>query len=158
VGALPLGLEWSPDGRSLAYVGGDFVPCCGQQISSGGVRVVDLTGHVRTVVSADTKYGGRMASLSWTRPAAGARYRPPLPEPATRVATDGILADGPVEYLAADGDRVAYATACNTVSVWTPKQASTLVTGSRTSCDDVYAAEGGSHEDVVLAGDIVAWI
>jgi hypothetical protein len=154
---LPLGLVWAPDGRSLAYIPGDFDPCCGERVTSGELRIVYLTGHSRSVVSADTKYGGRMISLAWTRPHAGLRYRQPLPAPVARVATDGILADGPVEYLATDGDRVAYATACNTVSTWTPKQAtSMLVTGSPTVCADGYG--GGFHEDVALGGDRVAWV
>lgn len=125
----PGSLAWAPDGRSLAYLSGFVSFHVGDTIvSTGDLRIVPLSGHARTVVAADRAYGGRMLALAWTRPPATVRYRPAAPAPRKRVEQEGILADGPIEFLAADGDRVAFATTCSTVSTWTPRSAtSTLV-------------------------------
>jgi hypothetical protein len=47
------------------------------------------------------------------------RYTAPDPEPLVGVATDGLLADGPIGLLAADGVRVAFES-CDRIYVWTP--------------------------------------
>jgi hypothetical protein len=113
----PLGLAWAPDGRSVAYVAGslDFE----RGIESGNLRIVTLSGQVRTIVDADRAYGGRIVSLAWTQPPRTLRYQTPEPAPPTRVTPESALAPGPISRLAADGSRVAFV-ACQGVFVWTP--------------------------------------
>jgi Tol biopolymer transport system component len=107
----PQGFAWAPDGRSIAYlttgVRNDFV-------AEGDLKVVTLTGHVRTLVPETSTYGGRILSVAWTRAPAGLHYTKPS------VTSTGLIADGPVMHLATDGDSVAFATTCNRVSVWKP--------------------------------------
>jgi hypothetical protein len=154
-------LTWSPDSRLLAYIQGQFLGL--DSISSRDLRVVGVDGHARTVVAADRAYGGRIASLAWTRPPAGTRYRTPEAAPAKLVTSDSDHADGLVERLAADGDRVAYVS-CLRVHVWTPAPQTDDVVGvnplvaglSPTFCD---TDPGGRNfvYDLALAGDRVAY-
>jgi Tol biopolymer transport system component len=109
-------LAWSPEGRSLAYIRGS-VDRLGH-VRSGALRTVTLSGRVTTLVVPDRAHGGRMVSLAWARPPASLRYRTPEPTPTKRVSADGVLAEWPIERIAADGDRVAYV-ACGRVFVWT---------------------------------------
>jgi Tol biopolymer transport system component len=104
---FPLGLVWAPDGRSLAYIAGDErrLDWSESHFRSGDLRVVTLSGHTRTLVARDKAYGGRMLALAWTRPGGAVSYKPALPAPVERVTKSGILGDGPIEFLAADGDR-----------------------------------------------------
>jgi len=115
-------LRWAPDGRSLAYVVDEpvrwFYP-------TGDLRVVTLSGHVRTVVAAAGDYGGSIEGIVWTRPSAEVRYRKPAPRLLGRVTADGVAAPWPIERLATDGSRVAYA-ACERVFVWTPARGTLL--------------------------------
>jgi len=69
--------------------------------------------------SSDHAYGGQIVSLAWTRPPRGIHYRPPTAAPAARVAPDSVLADGVIDRLAVDGNRVAYVS-CLRVDVWSP--------------------------------------
>jgi Tol biopolymer transport system component len=105
------GFVWGPDGRSIAYlttgVRNDFV-------AQGDLKVVTLTGRVRTLVAGTSTYGGRILSVAWTRAPSRIRYTKPS------VTPTGTIADGPVMQLATDGDSVAFATTCNRVSVWKP--------------------------------------
>jgi hypothetical protein len=104
-------LRWSPDGTMLAYV-----DCC-------DLRTVTPTGSVRTVApGADADF---VADLEWTRAAPGLAYRPA----AASVSLADVYTTFPVKLLAADGDRVAYAS-CGGFYLWTP--------------DDGSAASGGS--------------
>jgi WD40-like Beta Propeller Repeat len=137
-------LAWSPDSKAIAYITGQRD---GNVAETGDLKVVTIGGRSRTVVAADDPYGGQILSLAWVRPAANVRWRPPAP-------TDGIFAGGPVERLAADGERVAYASCLNVFS-WLPRaRTSTQVRGDsrcvgRLSRFAVY--------DLAVAGDRVAW-
>ena len=113
-------LAWSPDGKSIAYIAGN-VDRLGR-IDSRDLRLITLAGRVSSVVDSEHSYGGRIASLAWVRPPASTRYRKPQPAPATRVSPEGLLVDGPIERIAADGDRVVIS-ACGEIFVWAPGQA-----------------------------------
>jgi len=141
-------LEWSPDGRTLAYIQG-WVSPFGDTESAGNLRTVTLSGRVRTVVAADRRYGGQIVSLAWTRAPAGTRYRAP-------VADDGVFAGGPVSALAADGGRVAYG-ACRHVYAWTPAATKTeQVDAPSTALCSSYSR--GWIDALAVAGDRVAWL
>jgi hypothetical protein len=107
----PLGLSWSPDGGSIAYVvGKEAYGGASWSISTGDLRIVTMRGRVRTLVSADAGYGTQMRAVAWVK--------------TTTVATKqetqaGLLAGGAIDLLAADGKRVAFE-ACDTIVVWTP--------------------------------------
>ena len=113
----PLGLSWSRDGRSIAYVAGTIDANDGVQ--SGDLRLVTLGGRARTIVERP-KPLRRTAAVACLdgrshRPAPA----PPQPVPATRATTRDVLADGPITRLAADRGRVAFV-ACLGAFVWTP--------------------------------------
>lgn len=105
---------WSPDGRFLAYLPRDL-----GYYSNSYLRVVTLTGAVRTVVSPAGRYGGDVSQFAWTRLPSGARYQRAQPRVLAAVRADGLTARWPIDHLAADGERVAY-TSCGHVFVWTP--------------------------------------
>jgi hypothetical protein len=140
-------LEWSPDGQTLAYIEGAVSPF-GDTESAGDLRTVTLSGHVRTVVAADRRYGGQIVALAWTRPPAGTRYRAPADD-------DGVFAGGPVSALAADGERVAYG-ACRDVFAWTPTAAKTEQIDPPSSAP-CYSSVRGWIDSLAVAGDRVAW-
>jgi Tol biopolymer transport system component len=100
-------LSWSPDSKSLAYVSGFLHSGTS---STHDLRVVTLVGKTRTVVAADSRYGGRIVSTAWTRPPSKAGYQAP-------VTVDGLYAGGEVARLAAEGSQIAFA-ACNSVFLW----------------------------------------
>jgi hypothetical protein len=136
-----LGLAWAPDGRSIAYIVGTIGD---RAVRSGDLRVVTLTGRVRTIVAASKAYGGRIYSLAWTRPPATLRYVPATPASAE---PKSILAGGPIERLATDGPRVAFS-ACQTVRTWTPSTGALSGTSGACFDRDRYAIY-----EVVLSGD-----
>ena len=148
--ATDLGIAWAPDGRSIAYVQG-AIGFERRYIRSGDLRVVTLAGRVRTLVSADKAYGGRIVGVSWTRPPTGTRYRPAQPAPAARLSPESVLADGPIDRLAGDGAHVAFS-ACQHVFTWTPTTGE--VTGLAGQCFD---QDRYSVYDVAVAGDRVAY-
>jgi hypothetical protein len=115
-----LGVSWAPDGRTVAYVmGRDTYASASWTRLSGDLRTVTTSGRVRTLVRADRAYGGAMRAVAWVKAVRGYRYGPPDPYPADLVSPSGVLAGGPIERLAADGDRVAFL-ACEAIVVWTP--------------------------------------
>jgi WD40 repeat protein len=107
----PLGLSWSPDGGSIAYVvGKEAYGGASWSIATGDLRIVTMRGRVRTLVSADAGYGTQMRAVAWVKATT-----------VTRKQEDqaGLLAGGAIDLLAADGKRVAFE-ACDTIVVWTP--------------------------------------
>jgi dipeptidyl aminopeptidase/acylaminoacyl peptidase len=140
-------LAWSPDGRRLLYVqGGESSD--GDAITTGDVQTVTPSGHVRTVVSAASPYGGQIVAAAWTTPARGVRYRAPQ-----RVG--GVFAGGPVQELAADGGRAAFV-ACGGVSAWDAATSAVIPVESPGECRATYSR--GHVYSLGLAGDHVAWL
>ena len=139
-------LEWSPDGRRLAYIEGSIGY---DEENAGDLRTVTLAGRVRTVVAARKRYGGQIVSLAWAAPSATVRYRTPT-------ADDGVFAGGPVSALAADGGRVAYATCKTQVRVWTPatNDIAAIVAQPTDAC---YSPLRGRIDVVAVAGERIAW-
>jgi len=100
-----------------------------------------------------------MISLAWVRPPASVRYRKPEPAPVDRVTPEGLLADWPVERIAADGGRVAYV-ACGQVFVWEPASGGPpqRVASLSSTCDsqrESYYTGFGPYA-LALAGDRLA--
>jgi hypothetical protein len=119
IGLAALGLAWSPDGKSIAYIPGGINPQTAGGIESGDLRTLSVNGRLRTVVSMDHAYGGRMLSVAWAPVARGLSYRKPSDTATGPASTDSVLTDGRVVALATDGEHVAFS-ACNRVFVWTP--------------------------------------
>ena len=150
-----LDFAWSPDSRTLAYVSGNFgVPLPhvhDLQAQTGDLRTVTLSGRARTIVSADRSDGGQILSVAWAHRPAGVSYRRPEPAPPGRLAGDALLAPGPIEALAADGDRVAYAS-CEHIYLWTPS------TGSLASVPTVGPPGGyNATPPAISANDTSCW-
>lgn len=114
VAAPVSGIAWSPDSRRIAYVRET-----GDLYRLFDLRVVDLLGNARTIVSGGGELGGRFFDVAWTQTAAGSRFRLPAPRRLATATPDGLEARWEIKQLAADGGRVAFA-ACGHVFVWTP--------------------------------------
>ncbi|HEU5279614.1 MAG TPA: hypothetical protein VFU26_12010 [Gaiellaceae bacterium] len=121
-GESALGFAWAPDSRSIAYVIGEERYGSSWSIASGDIRSVTMKGKTTTLVRGDHAYGGRMSGVAWVKTVPGNRYGAPEDAPQDRVAPTGLLANAPIQLLAADGKRVAFE-ACDTVVVWTPSTA-----------------------------------
>jgi hypothetical protein len=155
---LFFGFAWAPDGRSITYVPGRELTGSGSwSIVTGGLETVTLTGKKRTVVATDRAYGGRMTAAAWTRTPPGTHYGAPDAKPTDPVSSTGVLADGRIELLAADGPNVAFES-CNRIVVWTPSTSSidpvgSVMTTTTSSC--VYPETTGRYlrYDLALAGD-----
>jgi Tol biopolymer transport system component len=107
-------IRWAPDDRSIAYVS-----TTSNTFDNGDLRVATLFGRVRTLVSASGTAGGEFGSETWIKSDRRARYRPPQPRTTAVVSPDGLTAPWPIAQIAAEGDRVLYAT-CGHLFVWTP--------------------------------------
>jgi hypothetical protein len=154
-GLSALGVSWPPHGGSLAYIRGGISPFDGG-ISSGDLLVTTQAGRLRTVVSTERAFGGRMLSLAWAPAARGLRYRRPPPGPLRRATATSLLAAGPISAVAADGDRVAFI-ACQGVYTWKPKTGSVTTLeqmGPPSTCADHI---NYAMYDVAVAGDRVAY-
>jgi len=141
-------LSWAPDGRSLLLVQG-CTDTSSEVMSGGDVLSISLSGHIGTLVSASRSYGGQIASAAWTTPPKMVHYRR-----AQRVT--GVFAGGPVQKLAADANRVAYAS-CGRISAWTADTGATAaIAGAANECFSAFtrAAHVGS---LAIAGDRVLW-
>ena len=160
--AHSLGLAWPPDGRSVAYIpGGAIQSGSSGAIRSGDLRTVTLTGHVRTLVSADRSFGGRIVSVAWTQPPSTVHYQPTRSAPRDRVTNSELLADGQIEFLAADGGRVAYSTECDTISLWRPTSAAVMLVRGVAQPDGPKTCGwyvGYRVSGLTLAGNGVAWV
>jgi WD40 repeat protein len=142
------GLAWSPDGRRLLYVQG-HEPRDADSIATADVRTVTPDGHIRVIVSRSAPYGGQIVAAAWIAPPPGVVFKPPAP-------LDGVFAGGPVQKLAADGDRVAYAS-CGGVSVWNVStDATTAVVATSGGCYAPFS-RSGRVGTLALAGDRVLW-
>lgn len=146
-------ISWAPDGRSLAYV----VNLSQLSYERGDLRVVSLSGQVRTVVAAAGSYGGKISGEVWTRPPAGLRYPTPRPRSIATVSPDLLVALGPIERLAADGGRVAYV-ACGHVFAWTPATGE-VVQAEPVASPSCVLPEYGNPDiyDLAVAGDRLAY-
>ncbi len=138
-------LDWSPDGRSIAYV------------SSGDLRVANLSGRVKTVVDDTDEFGGVISSLAWTRPPRGTAYRKPPPRFPVGDGTATLPWD--IERIATDGGRVALI-ACGHVFAWSPArrevvQADDSSLTQRCNSPEFYSPV--RMYDVGIAGDRVGW-
>lgn len=141
-------LSWLPDGRNLLFVQG-CQDASDDLMTSGDVQSISVSGHIQTLVSAERSYGGQIVAAAWATPPRSVRYRPPQ-----RVS--GVFAGGPVQKLAADAGRLAYA-ACGRVSAWTAATGVTVqVAGARNVCWRALArpAHVGS---LAIAGDRLLW-
>jgi hypothetical protein len=141
------GITWAPDGRSVVFVQG-CQDAAGESLTSGDVQTITPTGHVHTLVSASKPGGGQIVSANWAAVPANVRYLAPQP-------VTGVFAGGPVQKLAADGDRVGFAS-CGRVSVWDEATTTTTAVQTTSSC---YAASSreGHVGTLALAGDRVLW-
>jgi hypothetical protein len=142
------GLAWSPDGGRLLYVE-EGNESNADSIATADVRTVTPDGHIRVVVSRSAPYGGQIVAAAWIAPPPGVVFKPPAP-------LDGVFAGGPVQKLAADGDRVAYAS-CGGVSVWNAAtDATTAVVAASGGCYAPFS-RSGHVGTLALAGDRVLW-
>jgi Tol biopolymer transport system component len=149
-----IAVTWAPDGRRIAYLsrrsnGGSPRP-------NGDLRVLTLLRKLRTLIPADGAAGGTMTALTWTGDP-GATAWPVLP------VQDGLLAGGPVSWLAGAGERVAYV-ACGLPFVWTPSTAaSLLLPPPTTESSDEFArgcrnrADRQFAEGIALSGSTAAY-
>jgi hypothetical protein len=81
------------------------------------IFAVDPSGKAH--VAQITHWHGRcrMTVVAWEKTSRGLHYQPPDAEPRGRVSAAGVLAEGPIDQLAADGDRVAFVSSgCSTSS------------------------------------------
>jgi len=146
-------LAWSPDGRLLAYVQGTHYSGYLQQTncaSVGDLRTVTPDGHTRVVVAAGGPYRPLSSSFfAWARVPQGVRYRAPSP-------VAGVYTGTRVTALAADGDRVAYAT-CAGVFTWDPASDRPIEVASSIlvdNCADIHE----EISDIALASDRLAYV
>ena len=148
-------LSWALDSRSLALVRGRG-PLPDANFESGDLLQITLAGRVTSVVDDDRAYGGTIVDVAWTRPPAEVRYRAPEAGPATRVASDGLLADGPIHRLAADGERVAF-NACDDVYTWTPASGEVVPLGQSGPLSWCRSENNTVVHSLAVAGDRVAY-
>jgi hypothetical protein len=140
-------LAWAPDGRRLLYIQRND-SSDGDSITTGDVRAVTPDGHIHVIVSRSAPYGGQIVAAAWAAPPRNVTFRPP-----ERV--DGTFAGGPVQKLAADGERVAYAS-CGGVSVWDAATGATTAVQSTGSCYAPFS-RSGHVGTLALADDRVLW-
>jgi hypothetical protein len=156
----PPGLTWAPDSRRIAYVTGEQILYgAAWRIASGNLMTATLSGRTSAVVKRDSAYGGRVTAVAWTTVPRQTRYAAAEPEPSERVAPDGLLANGTIERLAADGARVAFI-ACDRIVIWTPATRAVDIRGVAQEpgvCS--YQDLTGRHRfyDLALAGNRVAY-
>src|SRR5262249_26213154 len=141
------GISWAPDGRSILFVQG-CQDAAADSMTSGDVQSITPDGHVRTLVSAAKPGGGQIVSASWTTVPPAVLYRPPQP-------VTGVFAGGPVQKLAADGDRVGFAT-CGGVSVWNAATGTTTAVQTTAICN-APSSRTGHVGTLALADDRVLW-
>ena len=147
-------LTWSPDGTSIAFVSRGAV----NRTDAGDLRLVDLAGHLRTIVDAARDQGGDISALAWTRPPKGTTYRRAPPRFTMGNGTLALPWDA--ERLATDGDRVALI-ACGHVFVWSPARKDVVqaenVASLTQMCNSPEFYSPARLYDVAIAGDRVAW-
>jgi Tol biopolymer transport system component len=139
---------WSPGGSSFAFT------------AAGGLRVVTLAGATRTLVRGDGPFGGSFGGIVWTRVPRDARYRPAQPRALPLVRDDSVTAPWPIDRLATDGERVAFAS-CGHLFVWTPADRS-LVQAEPTSSLSPRCTTPGNYwalrlYTLALSGDRIAY-
>jgi hypothetical protein len=138
-------ISWSRDGTLVYAQGGESTNA--DAMTTGNVQSVTPKGHIRDLVWGSKPYGGQIVSTAWTTPARTVRYRSPQ-------AVDGTFAGGPVQELAADGDRVAFI-ACGGVFVWTRATGAVTPVEPAPECRATYSR--GHVYSVGLAADRVVW-
>jgi hypothetical protein len=141
------GISWAPDGRSVVFLQG-CQDAAGDTLASGDVQTITPAGHVHTLISAAKPGGGQIVSAGWAAVPAAVRYRASQP-------VTGVFAGGPVQKLAADGDRVGFAS-CGRVSVWDETTSATTPVQTTAGCDAPFSREGHVGT-LALAADRVLW-
>ncbi|MGZ4395988.1 MAG: hypothetical protein ACXVZ2_11560 [Gaiellaceae bacterium] len=119
------------------------------EASFGGLRLVTLKGHVQTVAATDAAWGGQITSFAWATPPASVHYRAPEP-------VDGAYAGGPVQWLAADGNRVTWSS-CKQFWTWVPGDAAARRVDPETGtlCEAPFSR--GYDFGFAVAGDQLVW-
>jgi Tol biopolymer transport system component len=148
---------WSPDGRWIAYT------TSGSASSPAySLRVASVSGRVRTLAASARVYGGMLSGFTWTHNPSAVHYRRPAPRTLATVSPDELTAPWPIERIAADAGRVAYA-ACGHVFVWTPTAKTVAQTEPVASMAPNCRAPDGSYStsydiyDLALTGDRVVY-
>src|SRR5262249_3018530 len=140
-------LAWSPDGRQLLYVQRSD-SSDEDSISTGDVRTVTPGGRVRVIISRSARYGGQIVAAPGTTPPGGVSFTPPT-------HADGVFAGGPVQKLAADGNRVGFAS-CGGVSVWNATDNTTTAVQPTGVCYAPFS-RSGHVGTLALADDRLLW-
>lgn len=147
-------LDWSPDGRSIAYVSTERL----RIIYSSDLRVVSLSGRVTTVVDGADTHGGDIGNLAWARPPKGTAYRQPPPR--FRVGDGTATMPWDVERIATDGGMVAFI-ACGHTFAWSPARREVVQAENESSltqrCNSPEFYSPARLYDVAVAGDRVGW-
>jgi hypothetical protein len=120
----------------------------GDSISTGDVRTVTPNGHIRVIVSRGAEYGGQIVAAAWVVPPRNVSFR-------TVSHVDGVFAGGPVQKLAADGDKVGFAS-CGGVSVWDTTTRTTTAVQTTGACDAPFS-RAGHVGTLALADNRVLW-
>jgi len=141
------GISWAPDGRSVVFVQG-CQDAAGESLTSGDVQTITPAGHVHTLVAASKPGGGQIVAADWVSIPTAVSYRAPQP-------VTGVFAGGPVQKLAADGDRVGFAS-CGRVSVWDEATSATTPVQTSAGCDAPFSRQGHVGT-LALAADRVLW-
>jgi hypothetical protein len=141
-------LVWSPDSKSVAYISGFMHYGTAR---TGDLRIVTLSGAVRTVVRRGSAYGGEIVSVAWAQIPRKLKYRRPA-------AANGLYAGGEVARLAADGANVAFAS-CFGVYAWRPPAAAPTVVQGNTWGGGLCFPPTDRVQvyDLALAGDRMAY-
>lgn len=141
-------LAWLPGGRDLLFVQG-CQDASADLLTSGDVQAISVRGHIRTLAYASRLYGGQIVSATWTTPPSSIRYRPPQP-------VTGVFAGGPVQKLAADAGRVAYAS-CGRINAWSADTGATAEIAGRTDLCWRALARPAHVGSLAIAGERVLW-
>jgi hypothetical protein len=118
-------------------------------MTSGDLQAISPSGQVRTLVSAAGAYGGQIVAAAWASVPSTVRYRPAQP-------VTGMFAGGPVQKLAADGDRLVYA-ACGRLTAWTPTSGASVQIETGTEWCSSPDSRDHHVGTLAMAGDRVLW-
>jgi hypothetical protein len=150
------GPSWSPDGTTLAYVAVSGPTW----FRSRDLKLVTLSGIVKTLVRSGGDFGGSIYSLTWMRPAAGSHFRSAPARKGPALTPNELHSPWSVTSIAADGGRVAYAS-CGHVFVWTPASMQVVqaepIASMYPNCPTPNNYVPFRIHTLALAGDRVGW-